>query len=280
MDKGSTNASHCSRSLHREPNHGAHAQWIGWSPLGPYESSDRAVEKLLGWHFNTGQAESPVSFASADQYRNRFATKGLLLKLLETGRPQLPAEREPDPPAMSLWLEQPGQEPLALEPGTSVAVRRGPTALEASTGPFPADQVESIEWSIGEELGVFQPSDGIWRTDLTGISWKRGSHPLQVSLKTKPPHRELKQVISLVYQPPPPVAKTNIPARSETSSEQFEFQAVVVAAAAGEGFRATLTHQHPAAEPVVVREESAVDNLNVREKVNLRPGAQFFEIGG
>ena len=50
---------------------------------------------------------------------------------------------------------------------------------------------------------------------------------VQVTLQTRPPHRELSQVLSLVYQPLPPVVKTKHPARVETASEAFEFQAAV-----------------------------------------------------
>src|SRR5262249_23544128 len=54
------------------PGQGGERHWIGWSPLGPYDCSGRAAERFLGWHFNTGEAQTPARFALADQYRNDF----------------------------------------------------------------------------------------------------------------------------------------------------------------------------------------------------------------
>ncbi|HJS08991.1 MAG TPA: WD40 repeat domain-containing protein, partial [Pirellulales bacterium] len=263
-----------SRAAGRQP-----ARWIGWSPLGPFESSgDLQVEKLLGWHFNTGQADAPVSFASVDQYRARFETDGLLQKLLETGRPQLPPEREPEAPIMSLWLDQAGQEPAALEPGTSLVIRTPAQSIEATTGSFPTDEVESIEWRIGEQSGKFQPGEGGWRADLSQIAWRRGRYPVQVTLATTPPHRELKQVLTLVYQPLPPTIKTGHPARVETASEQFDFQAAVAPAAAGEAFQARLTNQHGSAAPVLLHELKSAQTWDEPVQVKLQPGMNLLKL--
>jgi hypothetical protein len=254
------------------------AHWIGWSPLGPFESSGLDVEKLLGWHFNTGRADAPVSFASVDQYRARFETDGLLQKLLETGRPQLPPEREPEAPIMSLWLEQAGQEALALEPGASLVIRTDPRSIEATTGSFPIDEVESIEWRIGEQTGKFALGDAGWRADLTGLDWKRGRYPVHVSLQTRPPHRELTEVLTLVYQPLPPVVKTSHAARVETTSEQFEFQAAVTPGTPGEAFQARLTHQHGSAAPALVHEQTSAQPSDIPVKVRLQPGINLLKL--
>ena len=32
----------------------AKQQWLGWNATGPFDSSEREVERFLGWHFNTG----------------------------------------------------------------------------------------------------------------------------------------------------------------------------------------------------------------------------------
>src|SRR5262249_2782686 len=47
----------------------AQADWVGWSPIGPYEASSRPAERHIGWHFNTGDPARPADFALADQYR-------------------------------------------------------------------------------------------------------------------------------------------------------------------------------------------------------------------
>jgi hypothetical protein len=201
-----------------------------------------------------------------------------LQKLLETGRPQLPPEREPEAPVMSLWLDQAGAEPVALEPGTSLAIRTAARAIEASTGSFPTDEVESIEWRIGEQSGKFQLGDAGWRADLSQFTWKRGAYPVQVSLETKSPVRQLKQVLTLVYQPLPPVLKVTHPARVETASEQFDFRATVAPAAAGEDFRARLTHQHGSAAPKLVHELSSAQSSDFPAQVKLQPGTNLLKL--
>src|SRR5262249_33578695 len=34
--------------------------WIGWSPIGPYETSHPRIERYIGWHFNTGDPKKPA----------------------------------------------------------------------------------------------------------------------------------------------------------------------------------------------------------------------------
>ncbi len=59
--------------------------WIGWSPLGDFESSGLDVERLLGWHFNTGDPATPTRFARVDEYRGRFSHEHLLEDALKQG---------------------------------------------------------------------------------------------------------------------------------------------------------------------------------------------------
>src|SRR5262249_11288019 len=46
----------------RKPDRGPRG-WVGWSPLGPFDSSGPGADRLIGWHFNTGKREEPVTFA-------------------------------------------------------------------------------------------------------------------------------------------------------------------------------------------------------------------------
>ena len=117
---------------------------------------------------------------------------------------------------------------------------------------FQRSKLNRFAAAIDDAAGDFESANGQWQADLAGIEWKRGSHSVQVQLTTKPPHRELKQVLALVYQPSPPKATSTLPTHSETSKEDFDFQAEVAPAAAGEAMRVTLTHQNGTKEPVVV----------------------------
>jgi hypothetical protein len=254
------------------------ARWIGWSPLGPYDSSDAVVEKLLGWHFNTDRAAAPVAFATVDQYRARFATRGLLQKLLETGRPQLAQRPTPESPSLSLWLPRIGAEPLALEEGTSIVLRQPPGRIEATSAPFPARQVESIRWRLGDATGDFKKAEDHWRADLKEIEWKRGNHPLQVELTSKPPDRRLTQVFTLIYEPASPKVTSSIPARVETSKPSFDFQADIAPAAVGEAVHSKLLQQHAGTEPQLVREIDSSEPHTIREQVRLQPGRNLLMV--
>src|SRR5690606_30238754 len=75
-------------------------QWIGWNPLGPYQASRHEAERLLGWHFNTGDPQSPTRFADAAGYRAVYETPGLLEHLYENET--LPERAPPPLPSMSL----------------------------------------------------------------------------------------------------------------------------------------------------------------------------------
>ena len=74
------------------PVQGQGRQWIGWSPLGPFESSDEQIEEYLGWHFNTGDPRCRTGFANLNEYRQQFYQEGLLEDLITHGK--LPREEE------------------------------------------------------------------------------------------------------------------------------------------------------------------------------------------
>ena len=62
----------------RNPN-GNEPQWIGWNPIGPYDSSDAGAERYLGWHRNTGDPTRPTRFALACSTRVGTSWRSTLL---------------------------------------------------------------------------------------------------------------------------------------------------------------------------------------------------------
>ena len=60
-------------------------RWLGWSPFGYYDVSDRLAEEHLGWHFNTGTLTEPARFAEAKDYREKYYQRDLLRRLVEKG---------------------------------------------------------------------------------------------------------------------------------------------------------------------------------------------------
>src|SRR5690606_27520839 len=87
--------------------------WVGWHPIGVFESGDRRAESLLGWHFNTGNEFSPTSFAEIEEYRDRFYRQGLLESLYRTG--QIPARAVIAPAQLSLQLRTEDDLPIVPE---------------------------------------------------------------------------------------------------------------------------------------------------------------------
>ncbi len=122
--------------------------WIGWSPLGPYESSGPDAERLLGWHFNTGRREAPTRFALADQYR-KLRRPGALKDLIDHGGPAPRPAPEPLPrPDMSLIIDPDGE----IDDQGQVLVRQRPAMLNLALldRRLVPDQVERIAWKVDD----------------------------------------------------------------------------------------------------------------------------------
>src|SRR5439155_26496540 len=70
-------------SLFLAAGNAAQVDWVGWSPIGPYEASSRQAERHVSWHFNTGDPAHPADFALADQYRKEYYRDGILPLLID-----------------------------------------------------------------------------------------------------------------------------------------------------------------------------------------------------
>jgi len=162
--------------------------WIAWSPLGPYEASDRAVEKLLGWHFNTGDPAIPVRFAGVDQYREKFFGPGLLGRLIEEGGP--PADWPPlATPQMSLILRNGRGEPIVPDDHQRAVVQdRRVEALLQLTGP-PVERVGSVTCRLDGDapltMDLARDRQATWVADLSALDWRPGDHRLEATLRTR-----------------------------------------------------------------------------------------------
>ncbi len=180
--------------------------WIGWSPLGPYETSDRDVERLLGWHVNTGQPESPARFATADQYRDQFYREGLLRDLVEQGALLPPKPPPPFPrPGLSLLLDPSGQP----DDRGMIELRRPPDSigLMITDNRPPEDGIEAVRWQIDDAPArpLSRAEDGIWTADASDPPWGRGIHRVRATLRTReatPQEFHDERLVRL--QPPPP----------------------------------------------------------------------------
>ena len=179
--------------------------WIGWSPLGPYESSGPDAERLLGWHFNTGRREAPTRFALADQYR-KLRRPGALKDLIDHGGPAPRPAPEPLPrPDMSLIIDPDGE----IDDQGQVLVRQRPAMLNLALldRRLVPDQVERIAWKVDDSpwRELKPTADRVWSADLSRETWTRGVHQVVATLRTREEvPQEFSELRQFRFQPPPP----------------------------------------------------------------------------
>ena len=193
--------------------------WLGWTPTGPFDSSDQNIEQFVGWHFNTKQKNQPATFAEIGQYRQQNHGKGLIKSLIGTGA--VPLEWPPIPdPQMSLQLRE-GEDPLLrLDTERHVRVRTKDVKAYLDLPGFPADKIDrdKLVWQVdGGQPKPLVPHEslrGSYVADLSAFDWKPKPqltpHKLRVSLKTKTqaPQQFIyeQEIVFEPEAPPPPPA--------------------------------------------------------------------------
>jgi len=253
--------------------------WIGWSPLGPYETSaDRKrVEGFLGWHFNTGTPEEPAKFARAGEYRNLYR-EGILKDLLDHGGPAPPPPPPPIPrPGMTLILD-----PKGVDDGRGqVLVRQPPATISLMTPDrhFAPDWVEWVRWQAdGSALRDLEPAAvRAWTADLSRIAWGRGEHEIRVGLRTNEAiPQEFWETRVVRFLPPSPVIEAPGSGRTLIVKEAgFLFKATV---RPGLGrFKAHLSHRTGEASRFD-RDWKGGEPLAISQELTLEPGANTIEL--
>jgi WD40 repeat protein len=192
---------------------GGGREWVGWNPYGPYEASARKAERHIGWHFNTGKANAPASFALAEEYRKGRYREGILRQLLAKGSlaPALEAwEKEnkakPAPrPNLDLELES-STGPLAPNGRGVIIVRQAPKTLELRIdGGFPDDRVAGLNWQLDNgAVAPLRAVAGHWEADLSAVKWARQDYKLKVTLRTdEADPKEYTREVTVRFQPTP-----------------------------------------------------------------------------
>jgi WD40 repeat protein len=188
--------------------------WVGWNPIGPYDSSGRDAERLIGWHVNTGATDKPpVSFTLADQSHKDDFMPGILEKLVTLAdvadaiNALKPAGPPPDP-QMNVGVKDGGVTvpPNPDRPKYFRVGQRRVTLTLALDG-FPADKVGSVAWrALRKEGKLKSAGDNEWSADLADLPWERGDQTVEVVLHTAAPYaRDYKDTVTVCYQPPAPV---------------------------------------------------------------------------
>ncbi len=191
-------------------------EWIGWSPVGPYDASSAAAEQYLGWHFNTGDEQRPTTFAPADQYRKQYYKEGILKYLVAKGETAAAIDAwEKDRPAPARPVMTPFIDPIGpaapRDAQGRVLVRRLPAILRLPVDNIDPDEIASVQWRFdGGALQDFTGNDGSgeWNVDLPKQAWQRGPHRVDVVVRLRRDDRkEHTATLLLRYQPPPPVVR-------------------------------------------------------------------------
>ncbi len=255
---------------------GEPSNWIGWSPLGPYESSGEAVEQLLGWHFNTGQPKNPARFATAGEYRH-LRREGLLEHLMSQATLPDQSARALDRPSMSIRLKQPGQETVSADQQGPLRLVGQEAELELEIRSLAADQVDTVTWRVGQtQPKPLEPiSRQVWSARLSDLPLERRAWQVNLSLTTAEAQPQtFTEDVSLVYQPPAPVFEQVRPAAelSTTKDQLLAISAEVRSLeSATAGLNVSLTHTAGQRE-VLARQFSGEGQLKVDESIDLQPG--------
>ncbi|MGE3804383.1 MAG: hypothetical protein AB7K24_06900, partial [Gemmataceae bacterium] len=267
-------------------------EWVGWSPFGPYEASDRQAERHIGWHFNTGDPLRPASFALADQYRKEYYRQGILRDMILRGDlaaalhewDERNLARPLPPPRMTLYVDAVGPNPEARNALGQVVTRENPAVLKLAIDDFPFERIESIQWQADNgPLQDFEP--GVGRERKVELPLQRGAVRLRAVVRTyEVPAREYTQELMVRFIPPAPVLKPGTPRFDVVRDPAYTVKAV--AAQVQPGQEVTIHLDHRAGGNKVGERDWSIakgqgdkpEALPIEAKIKLQPGHNFIEV--
>ena len=255
---------------------GEPAGWIGWSPLGPYESSGGATEQLLGWHFNAPLPSEPVRFATAGEYQH-LRREGLIESLLSEG--SLPDDKPKplDRPAMSIRLKQPGKETVLVDEGSPLRISGQSAELELEIRGLAADEVDTVTYRVGDgqPVRLAPVSRQVWSAGLADLPRERKPVRIQLAVKTAEAEPQIfREEISLAYQPASPEITELRPAAEHTILKvaSLRFAALVRSRESDSArLEARLTHTAGSRE-VTTKQFSGDGRVAIEQPIELQPG--------
>jgi WD40 repeat protein len=261
------------------------ADWIGWNPIGPYESSSNRAEHFLGWHFNTGNVRMPTRFALAAAHHKDYFQKGLLEKLVAQGElkhveaPRLPL------PTLVLWAEETGRPRISEGQGPLV-VNRPDVTVNLQVLNRPLDSLSKLTWKLDDttekELRLDRPASAGPFT--LHVELPRGEHRVTVTAWTRDiPPQPRQQRLAIRFRPPAPqLNPAGVLARQFTHNPTFPLKVQVSHEIAGEAVRVTLHHLHDGKELASgdgeVHRIDPKRPLSLAYSVPLKPGSNLLEV--
>lgn len=248
-------------------------EWVGWNPVGFYESSGNNAERYVGWHFNTGKPDHPTSFALADQYHKQYFRKGILQSLVAEGRlPKQEPEVQLPRPNMTLWIDEVGLHPEQVD--GRVLVRQPRATLRLAINNFPLEKVASLTCSLDGGPPLELPS-GAGQSPSLPFLLKPGRHDVSVVLRTRETDpKKYEELLAVLYLPPPPEVTSELPRRQIVDKPEFRFQAQVRAALPGQEMAVRLLRRHKEE----VQEKPAQRGPTIDQDFQLQPGENLIEL--
>jgi WD40 repeat protein len=269
-------------------------EWIGWNPIGPYESSGLLAERYLGWHFNTGERRAPTRFASADQYRKEYFRPGLLKDLIQRGELRVFHPRPLPPPRITLLIEE--DHKFRANGQEDIVVRRSQVRFHLALSGRPMESLSSLTWQIDS-----RPEEKINLETASGREWsapvqlRHGVHTLRVSATTPPEvdesdpngtvetrSRTTTASLTVRYQPPPPRIQLKEPVKQFVVRDRdFVVGTLVHTGLAGEGVTVRFSHRHGTQEVFSETQALPADAAwpqTLNKKLQLRPGYNVIDV--
>jgi hypothetical protein len=250
--------------------------WLAWSPAGEFDLVGDQLRQRLGWHINTGNDASPVSFSSVDQYEDRFLQPGLLARLVQSSQTaQRPARR----PQLRLSVVTSDGQVLVPNYDDEVLLRSRDGQLVVEFADETGELVDSVTWSVEGQppVDLTPVEQGLWTSSTPVTTARRGAQLLTVEVVTTdvPPVR-VAQSMLLRYQPAAPTMTLQSPAEMVGSVErpQLDLRAAVKTAVPA---TVLLTHEFGDGDTEET-EVVFVESGQLQQQVTLRPGVNRLRL--
>ena len=274
------------------PQKGQVQQWVGWNSVGTYDSSRAAADKLLNWHFNTGNVKTPTDFASLNKYRKEgmtFHRSGILKYLVERGSLSEAIKRwdvdNAPMPSLRLRISVDSKEQTIVR--GHALVRKPLVQLKLTVDNYTPGIGDVVEWQqfVKGKWQVLkkQPADTFVSTNLR-LPLRSQSMDFQAVVRLRRDWKsEVHFPFTIHHQLPAPTVKYDGRDSHTVNKETYRFQAQVKPAAAKVPVTVALQHLHYDEKTnkyvgIPAKTWNIQDDLNIDETFKLKVGKNVFRL--
>jgi WD40 repeat protein len=258
--------------------------WLGWNAIGPYDSSRKEVEQYLGWHFNTGKAEQPTSFAFIDQYRKEYFRPGVLKAMAELGDlPPPPKGPAPKPVLLVPGVSENGE--LLTRVGGEFLIRKKAFDLHVTIPAYEPYDGDQLTYQIdGGPERPLEPADvNLWSAKVEAATGGAATRRVVIHMKRTPegwPAQQFRSDVALRMVSPPPTIALDAPKKDEpikVAKAQFPFKASFQPGEAGVAYRASFA-QESLGRKVASKELKSDKEGDLSATLTLEPGLNVIQV--